>query len=446
MRYIYNGRHLYHSVEGLQHLEPASQSVYDPHKYGLPELKKYPMPDAAHVKSAIRFFNYVSPKYEKQLAGAIIKRMKEYGVTDIEVGPHNRFGKYYKSSSVLEHSSVNKYGMDYVTYTDSSNILQHSTGTWEKHDYVDKVRDPKTGGWRYIYDGQDANMIGSRNGTGQESDSNDGIQNPNTLGSNSNIHSYNQGVVNKQKVTKEEYTTKHERAAEISKGLQDTMNKTVEEVTGKSSKKGSGSSKKGSSSKNGSSGGIVGIKANPGHVSSSSKSTSSSDAETLNSKNVAESKAAKKAQRVSSQKSKQQATSNDNKANALKAEAEKEAATRRNNVNSTTMTNDTLNNLLNMLSDENKEKAKKLIETKSTSAADKYLEYVQNKYNSESSSKWLNEIKNAQSLRGTGRTTINNDTLDQIKNMLDESKKKQAESLLAGKNKVDEILEKMRSK
>lgn len=445
MIWKYNGRHLYHSVEGLQHLEPVSQSVYDPHKYGLPELKKYPMPDAAHVKSAIRFFNYVSPKYEKQLASAIIKRMKEYGVTGINVGPHNRFGKYYRPSSVLEHSCINKYGMDYVTYTGTSNVLQHSTGTWEKHDYIDKVRDPKTGGWRYIYDGQDASMIGSRNETGQESDSINGVQNQNTLGSNSNIHSYNQGVVNKQKVTKEEYTTKHERAAEISKGLQDIMSKTVEEVTGKSSKKGSGSSKKGPSSKNGS-GGIVGIKANPGHVNSSSKSTSSSDMEAINSKNVAESKSAKKAQHVSSQKSKQQSTSNDSKANALKAAAESEAATRRNNVNSTTMTNDTLNDLLNMLSDENREKVKKLIETKSTSAADKYLEYVQNQYNSESSSKWLNEIKNAQSLRGTGRTTINNDTLEQIKSMLDESKKKQAESLLAGKNKIDEILERMRSK
>lgn len=105
MRAIYNGRHLYHSVDGLQHLEPASQSVYDPHKYGLPELKKYPMPDAAHVKSAIKFFNYVSPKDEKTLANAILQRMKEYGVTNVNVGPDNRFQKYYNpKNDFVRHS------------------------------------------------------------------------------------------------------------------------------------------------------------------------------------------------------------------------------------------------------------------------------------------------------------------------------------------------------
>ena len=65
-------------------------------KYGLPELKKYPMPDADHVRSAIRFFNYVEPKYEKKLARAILARMKEYGMSfeDFGVGDENRFKKY----------------------------------------------------------------------------------------------------------------------------------------------------------------------------------------------------------------------------------------------------------------------------------------------------------------------------------------------------------------
>lgn len=69
----------------------------DEHKYGIPELKKFPMPDAAHVKSAIRFFNYVTPAYEKELARNIIKRIKEYNIMGINVGPDNRFKKYYKS-------------------------------------------------------------------------------------------------------------------------------------------------------------------------------------------------------------------------------------------------------------------------------------------------------------------------------------------------------------
>ncbi len=79
----------------------------DPHKYGLPELKKYPMPDAAHVRSAIKFFNYVDPKHEEELAKAIIRRMKEYGLTfdDFTVGEENRFSKYVPDK-FLEHHGI----------------------------------------------------------------------------------------------------------------------------------------------------------------------------------------------------------------------------------------------------------------------------------------------------------------------------------------------------
>lgn len=79
----------------------------DDHKYGVPEQKKFPMPDAAHVRSAIRFFNYVDFKYEKELADAILKRMKEYGLTfdDFNVGEDNRFSKYVPESA-LEHHGI----------------------------------------------------------------------------------------------------------------------------------------------------------------------------------------------------------------------------------------------------------------------------------------------------------------------------------------------------
>ena len=65
--------------------------------YGVPELKKFPMPDKKHVKSAIRFFNYVDPKYEKELAEAILEKAEEFGLdleSDISVGDENRLKKY----------------------------------------------------------------------------------------------------------------------------------------------------------------------------------------------------------------------------------------------------------------------------------------------------------------------------------------------------------------
>ena len=68
----------------------------DDKKFGVPEQKKFPLPDADHVKSAIRFFNYVDPKYEKELAEAILERMKEYNMSfdDFGVGDENKFKKY----------------------------------------------------------------------------------------------------------------------------------------------------------------------------------------------------------------------------------------------------------------------------------------------------------------------------------------------------------------
>lgn len=80
----------------------------DPHKYGIPSQKKFPMPDAAHVRSAIRFFNYVDPAHEKELARAILKRMKEYGLTfnDFTVGDENRFSKYIPQSGELVHHGI----------------------------------------------------------------------------------------------------------------------------------------------------------------------------------------------------------------------------------------------------------------------------------------------------------------------------------------------------
>lgn len=78
-------------------LEHSDTEDSDEDLYGVPELKKFPMPDKKHVKSAIRFFNYVDPKYERELAEAIIEKAKEFGLVfdeDITVGEDNRLKKY----------------------------------------------------------------------------------------------------------------------------------------------------------------------------------------------------------------------------------------------------------------------------------------------------------------------------------------------------------------
>jgi len=65
-------------------------------KFGVPEQKKFPLPNGDHVRSAIKFFNYVEPRYEEALARAILRRAKEYGVdiSEMNIGDNNRFKKY----------------------------------------------------------------------------------------------------------------------------------------------------------------------------------------------------------------------------------------------------------------------------------------------------------------------------------------------------------------
>ena len=61
--------------------------------FGVPELRKYPLTDEEHVRSAIKFFNYVDSKYEKELADNIKVKIKEYKVK-VDIGPTNKLSKY----------------------------------------------------------------------------------------------------------------------------------------------------------------------------------------------------------------------------------------------------------------------------------------------------------------------------------------------------------------
>lgn len=85
----------------------------DDKEYGLPSLKKYPMPDEKHVLSAIRFFNYVSPENEKELARNIKKKMKQYNISPDRVGDKNRLKKYLKEDSdIISEYSFNTFNHD----------------------------------------------------------------------------------------------------------------------------------------------------------------------------------------------------------------------------------------------------------------------------------------------------------------------------------------------
>lgn len=91
-------------------LSSKERNKLDDSEFGIPEERKYPLNDEAHVRAAVKFFNKVEPKYEKSLARRIIKRIKELNL-DIQVGEDNKLSKYYKSpkkeSTVLVESYKN---------------------------------------------------------------------------------------------------------------------------------------------------------------------------------------------------------------------------------------------------------------------------------------------------------------------------------------------------
>lgn len=98
----------------------------DDKKFGVPEQKKFPLYDADHVISAIKFFNYVDRVYEKQLAKAILRRAKEYGVdiSEMNIGDNNRFKKYINNSE-MSHSIFRKEDFKMEYYLTKEDYLQH---------------------------------------------------------------------------------------------------------------------------------------------------------------------------------------------------------------------------------------------------------------------------------------------------------------------------------
>lgn len=88
--------------------------------FGIPQERKYPMPDRRHTISAIKLFNHVEDKYEEQLAKAVIKNMKKYNIDSSMVGENNRLKKYLPKDMISEASTGN------FTFLDISSNKQKS--------------------------------------------------------------------------------------------------------------------------------------------------------------------------------------------------------------------------------------------------------------------------------------------------------------------------------
>ena len=77
-------------------LTTAERNALKDSQFGLPSQRKYPLCDEAHVRQAIRFFNYCKPEDRDELAKNIIKAAKKYNVNIAAMNITNRnvFSRY----------------------------------------------------------------------------------------------------------------------------------------------------------------------------------------------------------------------------------------------------------------------------------------------------------------------------------------------------------------
>lgn len=79
------------------YIEETKRSNLTDDQFGVSSQRKFPLDTEKHVRSAIKFFNYVSPDHEEELATKIKAALKRYHITDIKIGKNNRFYKYYNN-------------------------------------------------------------------------------------------------------------------------------------------------------------------------------------------------------------------------------------------------------------------------------------------------------------------------------------------------------------
>lgn len=143
-RIIAATRDLINSAINEANLSSSERNSLKDSDFGIPSKRKYPMPDAAHVKAAIRMFNHCDSEDEAELARRIKAKMKKFGVTDVEIGEKNRLSKYIHESTISNKNTKAKF-------SDITKVID-SLSNEEKSDIsTGKFKDSPHMKYRYIH-------------------------------------------------------------------------------------------------------------------------------------------------------------------------------------------------------------------------------------------------------------------------------------------------------
>lgn len=89
-------------------LTAAERRALKDSDFGLPETRQWPLNDENHVRSAITNFHWCPQEKQKELAKNILKAMRKYCMTDVQVSEGNPFAKYCPDCKVVPRKKPTK--------------------------------------------------------------------------------------------------------------------------------------------------------------------------------------------------------------------------------------------------------------------------------------------------------------------------------------------------
>lgn len=91
-------------------LTAAERRALDDSDFAFPEERKWPLHDEAHVKSAIENFHWCPKERQRELAKAILRAIRKFGMKEIHVSEANPFLKYYPDAIVTPRKKPQSSG------------------------------------------------------------------------------------------------------------------------------------------------------------------------------------------------------------------------------------------------------------------------------------------------------------------------------------------------
>lgn len=71
-----------------------------PSEFGIPNKRKYPIHDEEHLRLALKMFNNADEDEEEELAKNIVKKAKQFGITNLKASASNRFRRFFDPTTL----------------------------------------------------------------------------------------------------------------------------------------------------------------------------------------------------------------------------------------------------------------------------------------------------------------------------------------------------------